>query len=223
MGWKQASYASVRNWMQPGDIIAFSSNQGFSRLIKMATRSQVTHVGIVVRSQLLVDEATFLDLGSKRYINQVLESTTVQRNEAAVVLNRLSDRVKFYPGEMWWLPLDPEVRQRMDMQAFYHFLLEQSHKTFDVVQAIKAAFDLGSNLPLSPRLHQNVEDYSKLFCSEMAAAAMEVSGAIASINASEVTPIDLCMFRLYWRNYYQLKGEPKQISGYNSINPESWG
>jgi hypothetical protein len=218
MAWQTASYATVRERMQPGDIIAFSSNQGFSRLIKMATRSQVTHVGIVFQSKLyLYGEA------QPGFFNQVMESTSVNPTTAATIVNRLSDRVKFYEGEMWWLPLRQSVRAHMNLQGFYNFLLHQEHKTFDVVQAIKAAFDIPARFPLPARLAKNVEDYSKFFCSELAAAALEHSGAIGSLNASEVTPIDLCMFSIYEPNYYQIKGNPKVISGYNSLDPADWG
>jgi hypothetical protein len=218
MAWQTASYATVRERMQPGDIIAFSSNQGFSRLIKMATRSQVTHVGIVFQSKLyLYGEA------QPGFFNQVMESMSVNPTTAATIVNRLSDRVKFYDGEIWWLPLRRSVRDQMDLQEFYNFLLHQEHKTFDVVQAVKAAFDIPARFPLTARLAKNVEDYSKLFCSELASAALEHSGAIGSINASEVTPIDLCMFSIYEPNYYQIKGKPKAISGYNSLDPAGWG
>jgi hypothetical protein len=69
----------------------------------------------------------------------------------------------------------------------------------------------------------NREDFSKFFCSELAAGALERAGAITEISASEVTPIDLCSFQLFQEDYFQLKGEPKPIRGYNTVDPIRWG
>jgi hypothetical protein len=57
----------------------------------------------------------------------------------------------------------------------------------------------------------------------LAAVALDAGGAITTINASEVTPIDLCKFELYADNYTQISGDKKIISGYNTLNPEGWG
>ena len=67
------------------------------------------------------------------------------------------------------------------------------------------------------------EDFSKFFCSELVAAALEAAGAIPALNASEVTPKDLCAFSIFSDCYYQLKGTTKAIGGYNSVAPEDWG
>lgn len=218
MPWQSASYEQVRKSMNAGDIIAFSSNVGFSSLIKLATRSSVTHVGIVFQTKLFIyGEA------QDGFFNQVMESTVASGTRAGVIANRLSDRVEFYPGDMWWLPLRKEVRDRMDLRKFYNFLLHNEHRAYDIAQAIRSAFDLPSNLPIPAKLTRNAEDFSRFFCSELAAAALEASGAIGSINASEVTPIDLCMFSIYEANYYQLKGQKKLIQGFNTQNPEGWG
>ena len=77
--------------------------------------------------------------------------------------------------------------------------------------------------PLLKRATYNVEDLSSLFCSELVAAALEACGVIAHLNASEVTPIDLCRFAIYQSDYYQLKGEDTPIQGYNTLSPEGWG
>ena len=69
----------------------------------------------------------------------------------------------------------------------------------------------------------NIEDFSSFFCSELVAGALEKGGIIKKINASEVTPIDLCMFNLYRRSYFQIKGPKKIIHGYNALDPEGFG
>jgi hypothetical protein len=218
MPWKSASYDQVRKSMNPGDIIAFSSNVGFSSLIKLATRSSVTHVGIVFQTKLFIyGEA------QDGFFNQVMESTVASGTRAGVIANRLSDRVKFYPGDMWWLPLRADIREKMDLRKFYNFLLHHEHRSYDIGQAIRSAFDLPNHLPIPAKLSRNAEDFSRFFCSELAAAALEASGAIGSLNASEVTPIDLCMFSIYENDYVQLKGEKRLISGFNTLDPNGWG
>ncbi len=69
----------------------------------------------------------------------------------------------------------------------------------------------------------NKEDFNKFFCSELIAAGLEKAGATGSVNASEVTPIDLCRWCIYQDKYYQLKGDPsKKISRFNTASPAAW-
>lgn len=103
-------------------------------------------------------------------------------------------------------------------------MLHQDHKKYDTPQAVKSALDAFDTVPLLGKTTYNVEDFSKFFCSELAAAALEIGGVIARINASEVTPIDLCMFSIFGRDYYQIKGiKKKEIKGFNTIDPNGFG
>ncbi|MGD8931607.1 MAG: hypothetical protein PVI52_03485, partial [Chromatiales bacterium] len=69
----------------------------------------------------------------------------------------------------------------------------------------------------------NSEDFSKFFCSELVAAGLEMAGAVGAVNASEVTPIDLCRWKIYQGSYYQLKGsKKKKISRFNTADPANW-
>lgn len=218
MGWQSITYDAARDRMKPGDIIAFSSNQGLSRLIKLATRSNVTHVGIVFQTKVfLYGEA------QDGILNQVMEATVVSRGRGAVIANRLSTRLKFYPGVLWWLPLRQDIHDQMDLKAFYNFLLRKEHRPYDAVQAIFSALDLPVNFHLLSRLLTTAEDSSKMFCSELAAGALKAGGGVQNLNSSEVTPIDLCRFNLYESDYYQLKGPRMEIRNFNSLSPEGWG
>jgi hypothetical protein len=76
---------------------------------------------------------------------------------------------------------------------------------------------------LLERATHAVEDFAMFFCSELVAGALEACGAITYLNASEVTPIDLCTFSIFEQDYCQLKGEPEPIEGYISVSPEGWG
>ncbi|UJS25282.1 hypothetical protein [Thiothrix winogradskyi] len=210
-------YEDVRNKMKPGDIIAFSGKGNISDIIKWATRSSVSHVAVILHSQVLINGEPERD-----YINEVIESTSLN-GFSGVIRSRLSDRLRKYEGEVWWLPLRDAVREKMDLGLFCRFLLDQEGKEYDMPQAVKSSLDALDMLRLAGSVTYNIEDFAKFFCSELAAAGLEASGAIRSVNSSEVTPVDLCMFSIYQNNYYQIKGDEKDIKGYNSLSPEGWG
>lgn len=90
-------------------------------------------------------------------------------------------------------------------------------------QAIKSSLDTLDNLPFG--LHgpgYKTEDFSK-FCSELVAAGLEKAGCVGEINASEVTPIDLCRWNIYEDTYFRLKGDSdKIISRFNTLSPSNW-
>ena len=215
------NYREIRNRMQPGDVIAFSGKGNLSEIIKWATRSQVSHVGVILQSQLLLVE----DTPQARFFNQVIESTSLN-GFSGVTITRLSDRVYAYDGDMWWLPLSEESRRNLNLQSFFDFLIHQERKPYDAPQAIRSALDTLDGIPfLGSATTQNVEDFGQFFCSELVAAGLEAGGVIKSINASEVTPVDLCRFNLYADEYVQFRGEeePREIHRFNSIDPTGWG
>ena len=128
---------------------------------------------------------------------------------------------------MWWLPLKQEIRQKtFNKKAFFNFLFNQAkaRKPYDMPQAIASALDTLDRSPLgkhSPTY--NFEDFSKFFCSELVVAGLEIAGSVGSVNASEVTPIDLCRWAIYEPNYYQLKGDStKTIKRFNTVSPSEW-
>lgn len=213
------SYQEARLRMQPGDVIAFGGKGHFSEIIKFATRADVSHVGVILQTRVR-------DSTSDRFFNQIIESTSLHGFNG-VNISRFSDRLSSYDGELWWLPLRQDIRQnRFAQGAFYDFLFNQAkaRKPYDMPQAIKSALDTLDELPFG--VHgpgYNSEDFSKFFCSELVAAALEKAGAVGSVNASEVTPIDLCRWSIYEPTYFQLKGEPtKRISRYNTMDPVAW-
>ena len=217
MPWKRSTYQIVRKKMNPGDIIAFGGKGNFSEIIKWATRSTVSHVGIILQSKLLIG-----DRPQDGFFNQIIESTSLN-DFSGVTISRLSDRIDTYDGKIWWLPLSQASRDRLDFKKFYDFLLHQERKVYDMPQAVKSALDLFDETPLIGRSTHNLEDFSKFFCSELAAAGLEAGGVIDYLNASEVTPIDLCRFKVYADEYTQIKGREKHIKGFNTLDPNGWG
>jgi hypothetical protein len=203
--------------MQPGDVIAFGGKGNFSEIIKWATRSEVSHVGVILQSKLYFGGAS-----QKGIFNQVIESTSL-KGFSGVTISRLSDRIKRYEGNIWWLPLSRSSRTKLNQKRFFDFCLHQKGKPYDMPQAIKSAVDDLDKAPVIGGLTYNVEDFSKFFCSELVAAALDTAGVIEKINSAEVTPIDLCMFSLYRADHFQIKGTKRLIRGHNSLDPEGFG
>ena len=156
----------------------------------------------------------------------IVEATNTQfyqnSNDAGVKHQRLNDHINNYEGMMWWLPLNKSARNALNITAFNAFINSHHGRPYDTTQAIASAIDLKYNALFASAIHNN-ECFSKLFCSELAAAALEAGGVIKTINASEVTPADLCRFNIFADHYYQLKGKATTINGYNSINPNGFG
>lgn len=215
----QIAYDAARAMMRPGDVIAFGGKGNFSEIIKFATFSDVSHVGVILQTKVTEDV-------TDRYFNQIIESTSLNGFNG-VNVSRFSDRMNSYEGELWWLPLSDEIRKdKFNQNKFYDFLFNQAkeRKAYDMPQAIKSSLDALDNLPFG--MHgpgYNKEDFSKFFCSELVAEGLEVAGAVGSVNASEVTPIDLCRWSIYQNTYFQLKGDPnKKISRFNTASPSDW-
>lgn len=203
-----ATYPEVRPKMQPGDVIAFGGKGHFSEVIKWSTRSVVSHVGVILQTERL-------RAGQKGFFNQIIESTSID-GFSGVSVSKLSRRLEQYNGEVWWLPLAGTVRDQFDQDRFFDFLMEHKGKPYDMPQAVLAALDA-----LGP-FTRNAEDFARFFCSELVAAALESARVVPPINASEVTPINLCRWRIFAADYCQLKGDSRLITGYNTLNPDAW-
>lgn len=219
MSAKQIPYQEARKLMQPGDVIAFGGKGHFSEIIKLATFSSVSHVGVILQTKISEDT-------TDRFFNQIIESTSLHGFNG-VNISRFSDRLNIYDGELWWLPLKKEIRESsFDKKEFFDFLLNQAKQRipYDMPQAIKSALDVLDTLPFGASgPTYNKEDFSKFFCSELVAAGLEVAGAIGNTNVSEITPIDLCRWAIYEEDYYQLKGDSsKRISRFNTATPADW-
>ncbi|VEN74302.1 conserved hypothetical protein [Candidatus Desulfarcum epimagneticum] len=217
MSVKPISYDEARKLMRPGDVIAFGGKGYFSEIVKFATFSNISHIGTIIQTRALGDEGD-------RFFNQIIESTSSN----GVHISRFSDRLHEYDGELWWLPLSEGIRKNaFDPKAFFDFLFNQARekKPYDFSQAVKSAIDALDELPFDRHgSAYNREDFSRFFCSELVAAGLEMAGAVKSVNASEVTPIDLCRWNIYEDHYYQLKGDAgKTISRFNTLSPEDWG
>ena len=206
MSMRRSNYEAERTKMMPGDILAFGGKSLISGAIKLGTLSAVSHIAVVMQTRLL-------DKDSGRYFNMLIEST----GEKGVATAMARQVVQSYEGDVWWLPLDRKKRQaQFKPKRFFDFLLKQEGKGYDVPQAIKSALDGPLEL-----MHAQ-EDFNRFFCSELAAGALEAGRMTSELNASEVTPIDLCRWAIYESEYVQLKGRSREIKRYNRMDPALW-
>jgi hypothetical protein len=185
-------YEQYRSQIKSGDVIAFSGKEGFSSLIKWATRSIYSHVGIVLevemgggfgKSLLVVESTTsigYTDADGKEVIK-------------GVQINWLSKRLDMYDGEVWLVPLKEKLAKD-SLERMQTWLRQTNNKKlrYDSYQPLGSGLDLWDNvLGLT-----NKADLSRLFCSELVTAALQVAGVLNNpeINASEQTPRDVVNF-----------------------------
>lgn len=195
-------YESLRHEIKTGDVFAFGGKKRASNIIKLVTRGPVSHVGIVVD----FDEGRF---GGRNVM--LVESTSLNKT-SGVQMRWLSHAVFNYIGEIWWLKMSKERRKRMDETKLKMFLRNQIGKPYDTKGAIQAGVDKFSPFGI----FDADEDLSELFCSELIMAAYEASGVIEDINVSEVTPIEMCRYKL-WDRQEAIRGEIETISGFNTM------
>ncbi len=201
---KQASYEDIRHEMKVGDVIGFGGKGLVSAVIKAKTDCKVSHVGVVL-SSMTADGCSMVML---------MESTSLGDGFAGVQVTRMSDHVKNYEGQLWWLPMKEKCRLSFNPGRFQEFMWQQEGKPYDAIQAIGSALD-----KIMP---DNTEDLTKVFCSELVTAGFEVAFGdyeynyeegmftFLGINSSEQTPLDVCCFPVLDAPT-QFKGEPAEI------------
>ncbi|MGD8844772.1 MAG: hypothetical protein PVI54_04635, partial [Desulfobacteraceae bacterium] len=75
---EQIKYDEARPQMRPGDVIAFGGKGHFSEIIKFATFSDVSHVGVILQTRTTDDE-------TGRFFNQIIESTSLNDFNGVVI------------------------------------------------------------------------------------------------------------------------------------------
>jgi hypothetical protein len=173
-------YEDHRGEIHTGDILLFSGNGGISFAIKRLTFSKWSHVAMAVRSEewdlVLCWESTSLSNLPDVETNEILQG---------VQLVPLSERVKNYDGGVSVRHLEPKLTKKK-ARALMQFRREMSGRPYEqnYLELFRAAYDHGP-------WHQNVEDLSSLFCSELVAEAYQRMGLISHDAASnEFTPSD---------------------------------
>lgn len=199
------SYDNVKYKLTSGDVVAFGGYSYISNTIKEFTKSVVSHVGVVVEDVVCGNRMLL--------IAEALANFDDRAKKSGVSLSRLSSVIFKEEGrsDIWFLRLSDESRCKFNNAKFMDFIYNSTKKEYDYKQAIIAGMD---NKIIK---HINREDLGKLFCSELVSAALEAAGVLPNINASNITPIALCSFKIYDNTYYYIGNEKKYIEGFNSV------
>jgi hypothetical protein len=190
------TYAEVRESMSEGDVLLFSGEGFVSSLVRWATRSNLSHAGLITY---------WPDWVSKRKRVMVTDSTQIG-GRLGVATRPLSELLATYQGCVWWLPLSQDCRSRVNERALQLYLRQAQRLKYDLAGCVRAGFRAVFRRNLAPV----GESERRVFCSEFAAFALEHAGVHDFPNCSLVTPADLAFAGLY-RGVYQLAGDPERI------------
>jgi len=172
-------YQDIRPKLKTGDVIAFSGTGFISNMIKIFTRSDISHVGMVYAREedgrVLIIESTTLNTTPDAKTGEMFKGVQIQY---------LSDRLRDCDVEVYHKPLIPELKFPDDMISW----LTQIHEDqipYDSTQAVLSGLD---RLPI----FNTDEDLSSLFCSELVVKALKIGGVLPkSLNPSEQHPEDV--------------------------------
>jgi len=206
-----ANYDDIRQNAKAGDVFAFGGNSWLSDIFKTLQGSPVSHAGTILSAATGASDHPML-----------IEATVAfGQNEFTVKQSPLEEVIDEYDGHVWWLPLSPAVP--FEEPPFKTFLEGTIGVPFDYAGG--AGVILGEVLDniLGREVEIVPEDLSAYFCSELVAQALEEAKTVPPINASEVSPKDLCKWAIFGQDYHFVDQgrEVPEIPGYNTIDPSS--
>lgn len=192
---KQKQYFDIRATLVTGDLVAFGGRSFVSATIKMITKSNISHVGMILKVQTLRASIPIV---------MIVESTSLGNGFAGVRISRLSTRLLGSDDDVWVLPIEGAI----NIAGVETFLISKLGVPYDYKQAMGSALDFSS-------AREQTKDLSKLFCSELCNEVyvqhLLDNAAVISTNSSEQTPIDVCRLPIY-SEVYQIAGSPKELN-----------
>lgn len=169
---KMTIYNEVRSELHTGDIVLFSSSGFISSLIKLATNSKWSHVGMVL---------TVNDINSVF----ILESTSLNDYKSGVQISLLSERVERHDGQVAIRHLENFTLTPERYKALGKLRDDIKGREYekDKLELIKSAYDgIGGD---------NQEDLTSIFCSELVAECYQAMGILGDkMPSNEYTPAD---------------------------------
>ncbi|NQY09384.1 MAG: hypothetical protein HRT71_07695 [Flavobacteriales bacterium] len=157
----------------------------------MVTGSEVSHVATV-----LID-----DDGRIRFFESSIGDMYPEHE--GVHLQKISNILPFYNGNVWILPLSDEFRATLDIDKLKKYLYAQLGKEYDYDGLLKSGVDFLENIGIAVTR----KDTDKFFCSELVMAAMMEAGDSIpqNVNPAEVTPKDIIQLKIFKKPYYMVK------------------
>jgi hypothetical protein len=185
MNYRISTPLDIDQVVRPGDILAYSGRGLISETVRLATNSDVSHIGIV------------LTAGP---VSTVIESTSLA-GFSGVTIGPLAERCTNYNGEVWFLPLADRSLGLTTTTKLQAWLQAQNHDKYDTWGAIESALQL-----------HHPKHVGQWFCSELAAAALQSIGLLSgSLVPDQVRPCDLVRMPIFSPDYWQIQGEVKSL------------
>lgn len=214
------TYPQVRHLMQPGDVIAFGGDHWMSAIIKDATKSTVSHVGVVHRAAPPHGDPTLVEATVAFNPLPPLGSTKSADDRPVLGVHEAPcDTVlAHYAGDAWWLPLGAAARTAFDAPGFDAFITAHRNRLFDPIggggvllrRPLRRMIELGLIDPTA-------DDLTLLFCSELVAGCLAAAAVVpAAISPSDVSPAELCAWAIYDPTGWHLQGTTSDIPGFNT-------
>jgi len=172
---RMALYSEVRARIRTGDVIGTADKEILSWLVRSSTYGEVSHVAVVYRTAHVVE---------------LMEAVKVGWFEGRMDVTRLSNRVleqNRRGGAIWWFPLRPDARARLDEAALIACLARQEGRKYDWWGAFCSA-----------TIFRAKPDPHELFCSESVAFGFVMGKLLPeTYNYSEATPVNVVALDLY--------------------------
>jgi len=184
----ERQYRRIREHLKTGDLALFSGKSGFSRSIKLFTRSRWSHVGMILR--LPPYEAPLVWESLRVPVLPDVEDGTLK---SGVQLLDLDERIHTCGDEIAIRVLNRPVTA--EMEAALHAFREQVRDApyeQRLWELVRAAWDGPLGL--------NEEDLTSVFCSELVAEAYQVMGLLppneeGGLPSNEYVPAYFCHSR----------------------------
>ena len=184
---RSRGYSAIRATLKTGDIVLFSGKGHFSNLIKLGTFSKWSHVGMVLK----LPEYDFLTLWESTGLTDIEDLDTNKPN-VGVQLVPLSARGRKYSGDIAYRSLKGPALADTALADLMKLRRKLKGRKYEKskVELVKAAWD-------SVMGHNQEEDLSSVFCSELVAEAYQSLKLIdGGKNSNEYTPADFMQGRL---------------------------
>ena len=170
-------YTKHRNEFQTGDVIAFQGTDFFAKLIRRGTKSQYSHVGMVIK----------LPMADNKFRIFIIEAVT----QSGVVLMPFSRRLLSCSGKVWWLPLKDEVATH-HRNAIFQKVMERLGDGYDFGDIVNIVVRI---LHIAKKLING--NGSSFICSELVASTFKDVGILKDIKPLFMTPQDVVRQKIY--------------------------
>ncbi|MBW2232069.1 MAG: CDP-alcohol phosphatidyltransferase family protein [Deltaproteobacteria bacterium] len=193
----------------PGDVVAFAGESLWSLIA--SPEGLISHAGLIVSAATDTQP-------DPRFVESTVRLTGDQPT-FGVMESSFRDRHDDYKGVVWFLSLSDESREKFDQVAFDDFIAKSMGAEFDVNAGLKRTVADWWSQMTGLFATNAVKAQEPFFCSELVAAALKKAGIVEFEDAEEVSPVDLCAWRIYAENYYHLRGDLEEIDEYNDRAP----